>query len=456
MPQADYSLLRPTQSINTPFENLGAILALRNQQEGNRALVEQRQAAAEKARQETETKRREEAAAAQVRSLFARPNQPPTPEELSAVVGPEAATKIFQGFEALRTARGANQDAERARIASVLGAITAFPSDELRAKAYAGARAQLIADGTLTPEDAPEAYSPAFVQNALRAAMKPTEIANLDKPIEVSPGASLMSPSGQVIGTAPKPPGSDGKPASVQEYEYALTQGFKGTFEDYQNADANRKQRAASERAPYFTYQPVFDDKGRPISAIRFDARGGPPQVVDVSALTGGGQLKPPPGTTAQQAITDEVSTAQLDRLKDMFNQGAAAFIGPAAGRARSIGQKVPGVPVNKTFADFEAASAAFRNSVIKAITGAAMSEPEAQRIRQQIPDVTDKPAVWLSKYEQTRKNLGDLEKALKNKSTAAPAAPPGDRVRVKGPNGETGTVPKGTTLPPGWSLIGG
>ena len=36
-----------------------------------------------------------------------------------------------------------------------------------------------------------------------------------------------------------------GKPASVQEYEYAKTQGYKGTFTQYQNEDANRKAKAS-------------------------------------------------------------------------------------------------------------------------------------------------------------------------------------------------------------------
>lgn len=35
-----------------------------------------------------------------------------------------------------------------------------------------------------------------------------------------------------------------GKPASVQEYEFAKSQGYKGTYTQYQNEDANRKARA--------------------------------------------------------------------------------------------------------------------------------------------------------------------------------------------------------------------
>ena len=40
--------------------------------------------------------------------------------------------------------------------------------------------------------------------------------------------------------------------------------------------------------------------------------------------------------------------------------------------------------------------------------------------------------------------------------NTTAPTAAGAGRVRVKGPNGESGTVPKGSTLPAGWSLVGG
>jgi hypothetical protein len=138
-----------------------------------------------------------------------------------------------------------------------------------------------------------------------------------------------------------------------------------------------------------------------------------------------GGQLKPPPGDLARQVVLDEVSTEQLGRLKEMFNRGAASFVGPASGRLRQIGQQVPGVPVNKTFAEFDAASSAFKNAVIKAITGAALSEAEATRIRQQIPEVTDKPSVWLAKAQQTEKNLADLRAVLAKKGGSSPTQSP-------------------------------
>lgn len=417
--------------INTPFENLRTVMDLRTQQENARGLKEQREAIAEQRRAQTEKAQRENAEAAAVRALFSRVDPttgtpaPPTMEELAGVTDPKKAADIFSGFEAVKKARNGNAKDDIDRIASVLGGLEALPA-AMRPDAYMGALKVLTADGTLKPGQVPAVYDPAFVKAKRREALTALQQFEQDKPIEVSAGASLMSPGGHVIGTAPAS-ASANKPSSVQEYEYAKTQGFKGSFEDYQNADANRKQRAASERAPYFTYQPVFDATGKPISAIRFDARGGPPVNVDVSALTGGGQLKPPPGTTGAQAIGNEVSTVQLDRLRDLFEGGGKAFVGPAAGTWEGIKQKTPGVQTNKTYADFSAATAAFRNSVIKAITGAQMSEPEAKRIREQIPDVTDKPDVWRAKAEQSRKNLQDLQAVLAKKP-----APPTEIGRFK------------------------
>lgn len=218
--------------------------------------------------------------------------------------------------------------------------------------------------------------------------------------------------------------------ADIQNYEYEMEQ-RRGAQQPTISFEEWRKQKAEQgvEGRPYFTTQPVYDSQGRPVGGIRTDHRTGQVSMIDMSAL-GGGQLKPPPGQLGSQSILNEASLDQLDRLKTMFDNGASDLIGPIEGRARSIGQQVPGVPVNDTFAEFEAASMAFQNAVIKAITGAQMSEPEATRIKQQIPLPKDKPEVWRQKYAQTVKNLEDLENRLKTDrstttSSAQPAAAP-------------------------------
>ena len=53
-----------------------------------------------------------------------------------------------------------------------------------------------------------------------------------DAPVVVAPGASLVSRKGQSLFTAPDK--ADKPPSSVQEYEYAKSQGFPGSYQQFQ------------------------------------------------------------------------------------------------------------------------------------------------------------------------------------------------------------------------------
>ena len=75
-------------------------------------------------------------------------------------------------------------------------------------------------------------------------------------------------------------------------------------------------------------------------------------------------------------------------------------------GRTRKAQQTAPGIDADKDFAAFDAELTTLQNSVIKSITGAQMSEPEAARIMGQIPQITDKPDVFEQKLKSTRANL--------------------------------------------------
>lgn len=59
------------------------------------------------------------------------------------------------------------------------------------------------------------------------------------QPFSLSPGQTHFDASGKPIAAVPE---KVTKPPAAQEYEYAVSQGFKGTFEQYQNVDANRKR----------------------------------------------------------------------------------------------------------------------------------------------------------------------------------------------------------------------
>lgn len=70
------------------------------------------------------------------------------------------------------------------------------------------------------------------------------------KPFQSGDNTYQYNPTTQtydVVSTKAAAPVS--QPASVQEYEYAKANGYKGTFTDYQNADANRKRSIAQPTA---------------------------------------------------------------------------------------------------------------------------------------------------------------------------------------------------------------
>lgn len=113
-------------------------------------------------------------------------------------------------------------------------------------------------------------------------------------------------------------------------------------------------------------------------------------------------------GSQMASSLKERVAGTQvsLDTLHNLRHGFKDEFVGPAGGRMRTFGQSIPLLPVNPDFARFSADSATLKNAIIKAITGAQMSEPEAKRITEQIPMVTDKPDVWRAKADASEQNL--------------------------------------------------
>ena len=101
-----------------------------------------------------------------------------------------------------------------------------------------------------------------------------------------------------------------------------------------------------------------------------------------------------------------EASIAELDNLKGLFDE---SFVGPIAGRVGSVKDIFGGNKEKQS--EFNAATFAFKNFIIKEITGAQMSEVEAARIMKQIPDVNNPPSVWKAKWKQSKRNVATLRK---------------------------------------------
>jgi hypothetical protein len=88
-------------------------------------------------------------------------------------------------------------------------------------------------------------------------------------------------------------------------------------------------------------------------------------------------------------------------------------WLGPFSGRATELKIKTPGFKIPDDLAKFYAQTKTLENSTIKAVTGAQMSEPEAKRIKGQIPSFADKPEVWTQKMLATVENLRMLKQRI-------------------------------------------
>jgi hypothetical protein len=102
-----------------------------------------------------------------------------------------------------------------------------------------------------------------------------------------------------------------------------------------------------------------------------------------------------------------EATLGVLDTLEELF-KNKNTRTGPVVGRIDPIKGLVGFTSQEQE--EFMAATSAFKNQVIKAITGAQMSEPEAKRIMKQIPDTTDPPDRWKAKFKATKRNMERLQ----------------------------------------------
>ena len=110
--------------------------------------------------------------------------------------------------------------------------------------------------------------------------------------------------------------------------------------------------------------------------------------------------------TAIERIAGADASLAVLANMRLLYPKVQDA-IGPWVATLTEVKMALPGerkIPTN--VARFFADSYTLKNAVIKAITGAQMSEPEAKRISAQIPLPSDRPEVWEQKALSTIDNL--------------------------------------------------
>ena len=106
------------------------------------------------------------------------------------------------------------------------------------------------------------------------------------------------------------------------------------------------------------------------------------------------------PSTGERKEMAEDLATlGGIQELSSIYTRNKE-FIGPARGRFGNVLEFFGATGFNES--DLRARVATLRNSVIKQITGAQMSEPEAKRIMQQIPDVTNGVATFEARLHAT------------------------------------------------------
>jgi hypothetical protein len=136
--------------------------------------------------------------------------------------------------------------------------------------------------------------------------------------------------------------------------------------------------------------------------------------------ITSGGQPVglPPTGAQRGQQSDNEAVLTGITRIRELapsFEQ-LDKLVGPAVGRYNQVNMNIPGTKVDPEVAEFYAEVAALKNRMITAITGAAMGVQETDRIMNELPDVTQKPEVFIARMAATERNRQAVNDAIAKK----------------------------------------
>ena len=425
---ADYKAGEPARQLEAAGK-IADIEAKAAQAEENRAQAAAAQATSARQTEDADRLTRRETAWLAMFDKY--PNGAP-PEVLQRetlkIWGPKDGATMLTGLKALsELQQGQVADARDAVLRLTLAYEKGSPA--MQAMAWPQIRQSVITAGLGTAETLPEAPPDKTFIAGIKAWASGKEVPSTLQ--NVPAGSSVIDTANPGAGAVFTAPAADRPEPNPTEASLAAA-AAAGDQNAAKALDLLRQQRAAGqqERAGYFTQTPVYDAQGRPIGAMKLNARTG--EMEFVSPETMGGVTARPPGNLAERAVVTEASQDAFVRLKQMFDAGAKEDVGPGEGRARRTLQTLPGgisvmewlgADTNR-FAQFEAATSAVQNEIIKAITGAQMSEPEAARIMRQIPKSTDHPTVWLANYEQSLKNMEALQRRIAQGARGGPAVP--------------------------------
>ncbi len=398
----------------------------------------------------------------------------PTPSEILALGQPLNGIKVIDGLAALQKLNP--QDSEEAKVkrmqAVYRGMDTLSESD--RAAAFPGLMGAFeqvygmpLGDKTYTPEkwkaigaglqvapskptgnptEASLAHDltdpdPEVRRRAQVALdrLKPTSASKLNTITELridaaTPDSPTAAHSQQILDNLPESEKVTG-PEMDERYRKIMAKPSKArTGDEVAWAGAYERQKAVSQPAVV-----IQTDQGPRL----LDRKN---RTADVITTPGGDTVNAPP--TQPQA--QDASYAQRIADAEGVFKNTEKFITGMSLPEYEIQRRMPAALQSEKFQPYDQASRNLINTILRRESGAAISQSEFDNAKRQYLPQPGDGAEALRLKAQNRKR--QLEGLIKGAGPVYTPDTPADRVRVKGPNGETGTVPKGTALPAGWS----
>lgn len=140
-----------------------------------------------------------------------------------------------------------------------------------------------------------------------------------------------------------------------------------------------------------------------------------------------------------------------IEDIENIFkNTDVTKDLGPYASRFEEASQFIPGVDRDEDFVKMQQLVGIQLADYVKSISGAQVSEQEAQRLLKNIPNMTDKPKAFKAKLDQFKDELGSAKKDYltnigKQKEGAKKYLDDikSDTVLLQAPNGQTKRVKK-------------
>jgi hypothetical protein len=163
-----------------------------------------------------------------------------------------------------------------------------------------------------------------------------------------------------------------------------------------QTEKRNREQDARADRAEQRILRPEGLNRRMQIAAAGATARA---QVEE--------QYRPLPAGQASELADLDAIGAQIATIEKAYSP---AYVGPVAGRMGGARETLGNITQQEV--QFRAEAAALRNVILKARSGGAVTDGEAQRFLDEMPTVNDPANVFEQKLRNTKKWFEDLSRS--------------------------------------------